>query len=508
MLIPALLTMKSTRPKRPSTSRITRSHSSRAEMSAGTAIDAAAYFRQLSMTSSSRSFRRATAATVAPRRARSVATVAPIPDDAPVTTATPPAMSMSNCLAERLVRPHTGGCELLGVARPEEDALADRDDSGVGRVNERDGVDQKAVSDVANLYSVGVPGTDERHSARLHSRPERLGKHALPLHLAAGRAEGVDAGLLHELVPRVAELAAEGAKPFEASHVPQRRRAEHSVACKGGAAEEASGQSAEHDVGAPDQVSGDGIEAVVRPVLAADTEELLTVGQLPVVGGGTEVPVATLVGARRPEVPRQRPVARVEGEHRFIERRRVVEVAVGHVEHDDVVRLHDRARGPDTPAAVVQDVAVVGIDVGLEAPDLVAVLEVGGGDIAPMAVLTVGGDAEDDLVSNYHRRREDAAFVMHRVGRFLGKAGVVVVPDLLAGVGVEGVQGVATAEDHQVAPVGLRVRRLVPRRRGDESAVRRQEGLGIGRVDDPAVGVLLRGHRRLRLDVELPDLLP
>src|SRR5437870_6658847 len=119
---------------------MTRSHSSREEMSAGTAVDAAEYGRQWSTISSSLSLRRATAATVAPRRARSVATVAPMPDDAPVTTATWPAISMpasrppdGRASEQRREGVHARWRRLLGAASPEENALAGDANAGIGR---------------------------------------------------------------------------------------------------------------------------------------------------------------------------------------------------------------------------------------------------------------------------------------------------------------------------------------------------------------------------------------
>src|SRR5436305_147088 len=213
MLIPALLTRMSSRPNRCSTSAMTRSHSSRDEMSAGTGIDAAAYCRHWSMISSSLSLRRATAATVAPRRARSVATVAPIPDDAPVTTATRPAISTARfprVLAESREREDARGRRLLGAPRAEEDALADHRDAGVARRRQRERVDEEAVVRVPDLQRSSNPGSDERHPAGESRRPERLRCDALPFDGTALRIERVDARLLYETVVRIRERAAQG----------------------------------------------------------------------------------------------------------------------------------------------------------------------------------------------------------------------------------------------------------------------------------------------------------
>src|SRR5947209_5597127 len=173
MLMPALLTRMSTRPNRSWTSPTTRSHSGREEMSAGTAMDAAAYCRHFSTTSSRRSLRRATAATVAPRRARSVATVAPMPDDAPVTTATWPAISMpasrprgGRASEQRREGVHARGRRLFRAARTEENALADDANAGVARRRQRDRVDQQAGRRVPDLDAAQDPGADERHPAR------------------------------------------------------------------------------------------------------------------------------------------------------------------------------------------------------------------------------------------------------------------------------------------------------------------------------------------------------
>src|SRR5438270_2199240 len=180
MLMPALLTRMSTRPNRSWTSPTTRSHSGREEMSAGTAMDAAAYCRHFSTTSSRRSLRRATAATVAPRRARSAATVAPMPDDAPVTTATRPAISNARSLV--LVRRLSGrregedarGRGLFRAARAEEDALADHADARVTRSRQRNRVDEDAVAGVADLDAPGDPRADEAHAPGERRGSERL----------------------------------------------------------------------------------------------------------------------------------------------------------------------------------------------------------------------------------------------------------------------------------------------------------------------------------------------
>src|SRR5437763_13052637 len=228
MLMPALLTTTSTRPKRCSTSAITRSHSSRDEMSAGTAIEAAAYWRHWSTISSSLSLRRATAATVTPLRARSVATVAPIPDDAPVTTATRPASSKpaSSDLssARRLEGPYAGGRGLLRTAGAEEVTLAHHDHSGVTRRRQRHRVDQHAVPGIPNLQGSGDARAHERHPTRQRRRPEGLRGVPLPVDGARRRVEGVDARLLHETVVGDWERAPHRAESFEATEVAEGSR--------------------------------------------------------------------------------------------------------------------------------------------------------------------------------------------------------------------------------------------------------------------------------------------
>src|SRR5437588_3122613 len=504
MLMPALLTRMSTRPKRSSTVLMTRSHSAREEMSAGTDIDATAFCRQRSTTSSRRSLRRATAATVAPRRARSAATVAPIPDDAPVTTATRPAMSIARFLPEGRERVHAGRRRLFRAARAEEDALPDDDHARIAGCRQRDGVDQGAGTGVPDLHRPGDPGPDEGHAPRKRGRAEGLRPVPLPLDGPAGGVEGVDARLLDEAVVGIAGLAAQGPETFEAAEVPQSGGACDALAVVGRGADEASCQSAEDHVGRPLALPGGGVDRVVGAVLAADAEEGLSVG----IGGGAEVPVTAVVDALRIEDPRQRAVIGMQSEDLLVVHALsggVADVAVGHVEHDDVLALDEAGRGPHAAASVVEDGAVR-VDRRLEAPDLAAVLDIGGCGVPAMAALAVGRHAEDHVVADHDRRREDARLVLRRVGWLFGEAGVVVVPDLLAGVGVEGVQRVPAAEDDQVPAVRLVAGRLVPRRGGDQSAVRREEGLRIRGVHHPSVGSLLGTHRRLGLDRELPGL--
>src|SRR5207245_1427774 len=137
-LMPALLTTMSTRPKRSSAAATTPSHACRTDTSAGLAIDSGESTRQASTTASRRSLRRATATTFAPRRARPVATAAPMPEEAPVTTATLPRMSAANC-AEPV---DAGRRALLGAPGPEVDAVADHGHAAVTGRRQRDHVQQ------------------------------------------------------------------------------------------------------------------------------------------------------------------------------------------------------------------------------------------------------------------------------------------------------------------------------------------------------------------------------
>src|SRR5438046_2165892 len=106
--MPALFTRISTRPNRASVARMISSHAARDDTSAGWAIELGEAARHASTILASRSARRATATTRAPRRARSVATAAPIPDDAPVTTATRSVNAMTEGYRD-VTAPRRGG---------------------------------------------------------------------------------------------------------------------------------------------------------------------------------------------------------------------------------------------------------------------------------------------------------------------------------------------------------------------------------------------------------------
>src|SRR4051794_39094244 len=97
----------STWPKVSHTSSATRSASSRSPRSAAQNFDSGVLAWQSASTSSRRSLRRATSPTVTPRLARDRASDAPIPDEAPVTSAVVPCSSFIGYLTL------ASGCELL-----------------------------------------------------------------------------------------------------------------------------------------------------------------------------------------------------------------------------------------------------------------------------------------------------------------------------------------------------------------------------------------------------------
>src|SRR4051794_24879202 len=111
-LMPALFTTMSIPPKRCCASRTTSSAKARSDTSPGAAMLSVDERRHCSTTSSRRSLRRATAITVAPRSASRRAVAAPMPDDAPVTTAIDPRI----CMAETspATAPTPALCESAG----------------------------------------------------------------------------------------------------------------------------------------------------------------------------------------------------------------------------------------------------------------------------------------------------------------------------------------------------------------------------------------------------------
>ena len=96
-------------------------------------------------------------------------------------------------------------------------------------------------------------------------------------------------------------------------------------------------------------------------------------------------------------------------------------------------------------------------------------VEVGRDDVPPGSVLTVDVGPEEHVVHRHHRRGKDAGAVPVGIGRLSGLPGVVVAPVQCAGGGVERVQRVAAAEDHEIGPRA--VAGLVPSRGSDQPAV-------------------------------------
>ena len=203
-------------------------------------------------------------------------------------------------------------------------------------------------------------------------------------------------------VVRIARLAAE---------VAEGRAAVGPLTVEGRRADEAAGGASEDDVRPPHElparIAGETLENVVRPVLAAHPDPLLS-PQVDDVGRGAEVEVADVPLARaiRPPGPS---VPGSKREDRLVVGRRRVRATVRRPEEDETLLLVDRTRAPHVAAApVLTDHLAVdthglairvehGVD--LEAPPLLARAGVERHDPAPVTRrATVGRGADEDPV--------------------------------------------------------------------------------------------------------------
>ena len=151
--------------------------------------------------------------------------------------------------AERRVSEDTGRRALLRGADPEEEGVAGDHDAGVTTSRQRQGVEHQPAGSVTDLNLLADAGPDERHPAGDGSRAERLGLHLLPDQVSSRDVERMHAGLLDQLVLRVARLT--HGHRAEIAEIAESRRAVDTEPVIGGGADEPPREAAEDDVVLP-----------------------------------------------------------------------------------------------------------------------------------------------------------------------------------------------------------------------------------------------------------------